>query len=389
MDVQLPASAIARRSQFSRTLLNLLFTICLLLPYSAGGQPTNDFFHSATQLNGTFIEGKIAITNVTLEAGEPTPGSGMDQTVWYTWRAPESGTASFNVVGNSGRGVSGAVYFGRWPELRLIHYALRTASVSLKFPVAKNQTISFQIGRESGQYSTRAETAFWTISLQTVGSILDGLSVAGPATAESDSFGSPVDLSGEQSTGISYPLWAEHGPTNPNEAGYNNSWFRWTAPHPGSVILKCSSPWPWYQYGAQADKKRVGVFTGPDLPNLTAIATAKGINDVGVTFEAREGQTYYISVGKETTDASLGWVITTLTQKPVLVQPFQIERAVRLRVLTAVEKTYQVQVSADLKTWSDVGQPIEGTGQPEWVYSPTSDLRQRTYRILEISPISP
>lgn len=101
-------------------------------------------------------------------------------------------------------------------------------------------------------------------------------------------------------------------------------------------------------------KKTVGVFTGPDLPNLATVATTKGLGTIIATFEAIESQTYYISVGKQTTDALLGWVITTLTLTPKTHSILENERAVRVRVETTEGKEYQLQVSSDLKVWENV-----------------------------------
>jgi hypothetical protein len=374
-----------RKRRTASALFLLLSINCAASLFAQG--PANDHFENAAVLSGTFVEGRVALTNATIQPGEPLTASGLDQTAWYTWTAPESGTATFNAVGNGGRQVSAAVYFGNWPELRVINYALNTTAATLKFPVAKGQMIYFQVAL-AGHYivNTRPDTAFWTISLQTIGSIMDGLNVAGPATVESDSFSSPVVLSGENSSGITYPLWAEHGPTNPNDAGYNNSWYKWTAPHPGTVRVKAACPWPTFVNGLAADKKTIGVFSGPDLPNLTTITTARGTGEILATFEAIAGQTYYISVGKQTTDSILGWVITSLTLAPRVVAPVEIERAVRLRVATSTGKRYQIQSTQTFDNWQNVGDSFEGTGSPLWLYSPTTELSQSTYRVLEMSP---
>lgn len=123
-----------------RSLLTTLFWI-LSTCIPAFSQPTNDLFENALEVSGTYIEGRVVLTTATSEAGEPLIASDFDHTTWYRWIAPETGAASFNAIGNSGKQVSAAIYFGYWPELRLVNYAVRTPSASLRFPVAKGQVI--------------------------------------------------------------------------------------------------------------------------------------------------------------------------------------------------------------------------------------------------------
>jgi hypothetical protein len=104
-----------------------------------------------------------------------------------------------------------------------------------------------------------------------------------------------IRLTGELASGVSYPAWSEQTPIDPAEAGVNNNWYSWTAPHGGAVRVTCATPWPINNiFGAPVDKKAFGVFTGPDLAHLTAVASAIGAATIAATFEATGGQTYYI-----------------------------------------------------------------------------------------------
>ena len=64
--------------------------------------PANDMFADATAISGA--SGSVAgiNENATLETGEPLPKLGhAQQPVWWTWTAPNSGTATFDTIGSS------------------------------------------------------------------------------------------------------------------------------------------------------------------------------------------------------------------------------------------------------------------------------------------------
>ena len=62
----------------------------------AQNPPANDDFAAASAISG--VTGKVSGTNVrsTGEPGEPSHASVPDTSVWYSWTAPESGSAVFN-----------------------------------------------------------------------------------------------------------------------------------------------------------------------------------------------------------------------------------------------------------------------------------------------------
>jgi hypothetical protein len=321
----------------------------------------NDNFAKAATLRGTFIESSIWLTNATIEVQEPFADTWPSRTAWYRWSAPGNGVASFSVLGAGGGKINAAVYYGDWPNLRLIT-ASSGPDFTLRFPVAGQQDISIQIGgRPADCCNSYAQEALWSLSLQTSGSILEGLHIDTVATVEADQFSHAIPLVGEQVSAISYPLWEEHAPLRPEAAGLNNSWYSWTAPHTGKVTVKCITPWPYLQSGiTPLDSKIFGVFTGDDPANR---------------------QTYRISTGKQTASAYVNWIITTIFLEPEMKPPLSIERAVRIQVQTAKGSRYQVQASQDLTKWVNLGNSFEGTGEPVWIYEPTVPLKEALYRI--------
>jgi hypothetical protein len=296
---------------------------------------------------------------------------------------PDTGVATVSIIGNAGKQVCGAAYVGEWPNLRLISSYINSTLITIKFPAPGGQRISIQVARGTGSsfVNPPTDTAAWTVALQTDGSVVEGLNVQNAATVESDEFAHAITLTGELASGVSYPAWSEQSPIDPIEAGVNNNWYSWTAPHSGTARVTCATPWP---IPGSADLKAFGVYSGPDLPHLSKVAAANGAGTTFASFEAIGGQTYYIGVGKQTANTAIGWIITTVTQEPRTFVPLAIERAIRLRIESQAGKWYQLQDSADLKRWANVGATLLGTGQPDWLYSPTTVVSPKFYRIIEI-----
>jgi hypothetical protein len=92
---------IERRFAISKIALLGLAMVALVVPGVAGadGTPANDSFASAQVLSGT--NGSVSGSNVgaTSEAGEPVIAAELS--VWYSWTAPASGPATFDMQGSN------------------------------------------------------------------------------------------------------------------------------------------------------------------------------------------------------------------------------------------------------------------------------------------------
>lgn len=66
---------------------------------------------------------------------------------------------------------------------------------------------------------------------------------------------------------------------------------------------------------------------------------------------------------------------------PALVPDVQIAQAARLQWQTQTGKTYQVQVSYELSTWSNIGDPISGNGTLKTFFDSTDQDAKKFYRV--------
>jgi kumamolisin len=63
--------------------------------------PSNNCFASATAASGTPYSTTQSTTGATMETGEPAPCGSLGASVWFTWTAPGSGTATVSTVSGS------------------------------------------------------------------------------------------------------------------------------------------------------------------------------------------------------------------------------------------------------------------------------------------------
>ena len=83
-----------------RAVLRLGLLACLGLAASVGwGQPANDDFANAFAISGASgsTNGDNVSATFEFQNGEPEvfPGDSADETVWYVWTAPASGSYTF------------------------------------------------------------------------------------------------------------------------------------------------------------------------------------------------------------------------------------------------------------------------------------------------------
>jgi hypothetical protein len=122
--------------------------------------------------------------------------------------------------------------------------------------------------------------------------------------------------------------------------------------------------------GFDASNLPAGLSINPSTGQITGTPTTAGSFTVGLTASNSFGE-----------DSKT----LTLTINPSGGTEFKVNiyTAVELEVATKTGKSYQVQTSPDLKTWSNYGAPIPGTGATSyWLYS-TRNPNQRFYRAVE------
>src|SRR6266571_982283 len=96
-------------SRIALLTAGILVVVGIATTAASAAAPANDNFASAQVLSGP--SGSVTGSNVdaTKEAGEPNPAGNIGgASVWYTWTAPASGTATFATAGSSFDTIMGA-----------------------------------------------------------------------------------------------------------------------------------------------------------------------------------------------------------------------------------------------------------------------------------------
>src|SRR5437773_1045609 len=88
--------------RFSRVALSTVTVLLCLFAAKAYSQPVNDNFANATLITGSTGTVFGTTFSATREAGEPIhAGVAGGHSVWYSWVAPDTGTATFDTFGST------------------------------------------------------------------------------------------------------------------------------------------------------------------------------------------------------------------------------------------------------------------------------------------------
>ena len=254
----------------------------------AQNPPANDNFAAPSVISGA--TGKVSGTNArsTGEPGEPSHGSVPDTSVWYSWTAPESGSAVFNTR-ESSFDTALAIYSGS-SITGLTQLAANddTNSPQSKVVVPVVAGTTYRIAVDGWGASTGSVGLQWSVNRPAnddfaAARVLPGLS--GITSASS------VRATGE-----------------PGERDYhggaiadNSVWFRWTPTTSGPAVLRLGSVSPALSPG-------IAVYTGSPVQSTTKVV--EGATSVSLNVVA--GTQYSIAVdgnGGSTGSFSLEWLL--------------------------------------------------------------------------------
>lgn len=252
---------------------------------TASPVPFNDLFASPALLAGRFVSVRTANTGATNEPGEPLhAGAPATHSLWWSWTAPESASITIDTAGSL-LDTTLAVYTGDQLQ-NLVEVAsndnagiLSTSAVT--FTAVQGKTYRIAVDARGG---------------------LEGMLLLNLRTPPAnDSFQSPLDVAGMSfritQSNVGATRQAEEPRVNnvPERLLGRSVWFRWTAPQNGS-----------FQAAVFSDSvdTLLGVYQGQSVSALTLIAE----NDDGqdllydplVTFQARQGETYYFAIDSYT-----------------------------------------------------------------------------------------
>ena len=239
----------------------------------AQNSPAHDNFASAKAITGATGKDSSNNNRSTGEPGEPNHGSIPDRSVWYTWTAPESGTASFNT---------------RESDFDTVLAAYTGTSITSLVQKASND----QFNGTNQSKITFAVTSGTTYKIavdgfgSTVGNIGLQWTIAAPAN---DNFAGPQVLA---ATYGAVPGTTVRSTGEPGELDYhggavadNSVWYTWTATTTGPAIVRLRNV-------AGGLAPGIGVYTGTSLGALTSV----GSGATSASFNAVAGTVYRIAI---------------------------------------------------------------------------------------------
>ncbi|HEX6131420.1 MAG TPA: Ig-like domain-containing protein [Actinomycetota bacterium] len=234
--------------------------------------PPNDAFADATPLSGE--SGVVRQKNVgaTTEPGEPPHHPYVAQpgqnTVWFSWTAPRSGTVAFDHSGSSGLGTPGSGPF--LPSTTVYTGSSLGGLTSLgttRFEAVAGTTYRIVVWG-SPQFGRQGNVVLrWGYR-----PVNDDFAAAQPVS------GSSVTLTGSTLAGTSEAGEPQHATLGSSNAP--SVWFRWTAPAAGVVVVGASA--------GEVNPSAVVFYTGGAVGALTRVGNT--------SFAVAGGQEYRIAV---------------------------------------------------------------------------------------------
>jgi hypothetical protein len=239
----------------------------------AQNSPANDNFATPTSITGATGKVYANTARSTGEPGEPNHGSIPDRSVWYTWTAPETGSASFNTRESDFDTVV-AVYTGTaiagLTQLASNDQFNGTNQSKVTLPVTAGTT--YRIAVDGFGSTTGSLGLQWTTKP--------------PAN---DNFAQARLISGVGANAVATTV---RSTGEPGELDYhggaiadNSVWFRWTAPASAPAVVRLLNV-------ASTLAPGIGVYTGTSLGALTSV----GSGTTSASFPAVAGTEYRIAV---------------------------------------------------------------------------------------------
>ena len=300
----LPAYAQFMNTMGQRNALSSLDGFGMAQRYGGGGgggptAPANDNFAARRVISGASGSLSTSNVNATKEANEPLhAGANGGRSVWFTWTAPATGTATIDTQQSTFDTVLGA-YTGN--------------SVGGLVLVAQNDDISQAVRQSSVTFAATAGVVYQvavdgynaesgTIQLQ--------WNLAGVPTTSNDNFANRQVLGGDNGSvaGNNAGATKEGGePAHAGNGGGRSVWYHWTAPLNGSLTVDTRQ--------SNFDTL-LAVYTGNSVNALALIAANDDFGETrvsSVTLPVVAGTTYQIAVDGYNADSGaiqIGWAFT-------------------------------------------------------------------------------
>ena len=239
----------------------------------AQNSPATDDFATPAALTGATGKNVTSTARSTGEPGEPNHGSIPDRTVWYSWTAPETGTAVFNTRESNFDTVL-AAYTGTTIT------GLTQLASNDQFNATDQSRITFPV--VAGTVYRLAVDGFGSTS----GTAGLQWSIDPPAN---DAFDAAQTLVGPYGTTAATTVRATGEPGeldyHGGAAADNSVWFRWTPTESGPAVVRLDDVSGGFAPGISA-------YTGTSLGALTTV----GQGARSAAFDAVAGTEYRIAV---------------------------------------------------------------------------------------------
>ena len=240
--------------------------------------PANDDFANRLLLDGTNVSMTASNVGATVEPGEPEHStSPAHQSVWFSWTAPLTGRASFEVLGNFSLVLN--LYAGT--EVTNLTALLPLDYYRRQFNLNVQAGTTYQLAVDGPQYPPSSGP--FTLNIR----------YAAPPTNDAFANRLPVGIlvrAGFISIEASGTL--EAATREVGEPGYsddpngNSVWWTWTASSNGVYKIQVQS----------AESLQAGVFTGTNVQSLEKVAPSQFGSGSYFYFAAQAGVQYVIQV---------------------------------------------------------------------------------------------
>jgi hypothetical protein len=272
-------------------------------------EPPNDDFEHAAPLNGGLLTIHASNAGASKQPGEPNHGGNPGgSSVWYSWKAPVSGSVTISTNKPIIYGRPTAAYLGNGFAINGV-FTLVGNPVSECYANQFDTVTNYPFFPVFGVYTGSSLAALTTVAggtnvvfdavkgttyhiafdgnMGTTSNIVFYLTQTPPPP--NDNFYNAIALWGGfyQVTGYNVSATFERGePANSLDPAGRSVWWRWRAPKSGRVVINLDGSD--YQFP-------VSVYTGHTLRGLRLVGQAYG----GISFPTEAGQIYDISVGAD------------------------------------------------------------------------------------------
>jgi hypothetical protein len=362
----------ANSSGAGAVLVNVVFT-----PASQPGAEvgTDVFAARPTLSSGGAALGVCNTRFYGLDVFEPARVSDRAHTAWWRWVAPGDGAVVIDTLEsdfNTVLTVYAGTDFGNLSEVALSVDVVNGEQSQVTFQTRAG--LEYQI-MVDGQYAN--ESGYGNVILHLAWAA-NGQPGAVPG---GNAFARRGQLAGSNAEGVAMNWLFDTEPFEPDHGTgrRKTAWWEWTAPASGPVRIRTE--------GSDFNT-HVVIYTGTSLSNLRLVAANDDVaNGVwsDVHFQAQRGQGYLIMVDGHYANASgYGNIRLRVDQAVGPSETLAVYPAVEIELPGVRGVRYQIQASANLMDWADVGPLLTGAGEPIRVLETVRGTGNRYYRYLVV-----